>query len=88
MDFLPKGFDGEQVDDLRYMAELGMSIVDRMKKAGVEKSDGKPFVLLDCVSFIPAIGTLLQRAAFPTFNQYELIETFQTEDAILSENKG
>jgi hypothetical protein len=60
VDFLPTGFDGEQIEDLRYVAELGMSIVERMLHAGMQKPAGKPFVLLDCMPFIRH-RTLLQK---------------------------
>ncbi len=68
--FLPGGFDGEQTEDLRYLAELGMTIARRMSQAGLKKPDGKPFVILDCMPFIPAIGTRLQKAAFPPYHDY------------------
>jgi len=70
LDFLPGGFDGEGTADLRYLAELALAMAERMSRAGLKKAAGKPFVLLDCMPFIPAIGTRLQKAAFPSYNDY------------------
>ncbi len=70
VDFLPEGFNGEQPEDLRYLADLAISIVTRMENAGLEKPAGKPYVFMDCMAFIPAIGTQLQKAAFLPYQEY------------------
>jgi radical SAM superfamily enzyme YgiQ (UPF0313 family) len=70
LDFLPGGFEGEGATDLRYLAGLAMTIAERMSRAGLKKAAEKPFVLLDCMPFIPAIGTRLQKATFPSYNDY------------------
>jgi hypothetical protein len=70
VEFLPDGFDGEQTEDLRYLADLGRTIADRMIRAGLEKAGDKPFVLLDCMPFIPAIGSALQRVRVPAYGEY------------------
>ena len=71
VDYLPRGFDGEQSPDLRYLAELACSIADQMLEAGLPRVPGKPYVQLDCMPFIPAIGTRLQTTTFPSFAHYQ-----------------
>ena len=70
VDYLPDGFAGERLEDVQYLADLGMSIARRMRRAAIRKPFRKPYVALDCMPFIPAIGAPLQRAAFPSFEQY------------------
>lgn len=70
VDFLPDGFNGEQLEDLQYLAELAMMIVDHMLRSGSKKADRKPLVVLDCMPFVPAIGTRLQKVAFPPYNDF------------------
>ncbi len=71
VDYLPQGFDGEQPGDLRYLAELACAISDQMLEAGLPRLPGKPYVKMDCMPFIPAIGTRLQHAAFPSYAHYQ-----------------
>jgi hypothetical protein len=42
-----------------------------MTRAGLKKAAGKPLVLLDCMPFIPAIGSTLQRVRFPSYVEYK-----------------
>ena len=81
VDFLPDGFPGEQLEDVQYIAELATSIVDRMLQARPEHT---PSVTIDCMPFVPAIGTSLQRASFPTYQTYssrlELLESLINEE--------
>ena len=72
VEFLPGGFAGEQPEDIRYLAELGMAIASRMQQAGLEKPAGKPYVLFDCMPFIPAIGSSMQRVRFPSYAEFQL----------------
>ena len=71
VDFLPDGFSGEQEEDLEYLTHLGMSIARRMRKANLKQPEAKPYVKLDCMPFVPAIGTRLQRVAFPSYQAYQ-----------------
>ena len=56
---------------LRYLAELGVSIANQMHQAGLHPPPQKPFVKLDCMPFIPAIGTQLQKLAFSSYPAYQ-----------------
>lgn len=69
--FLPDGHPGETEADLRYLAGLGVSIADQMRQAGLHPPPHKPFVKLDCMPFIPAIGTQLQKLAFSSYASYQ-----------------
>ncbi|HNB53477.1 MAG TPA: hypothetical protein PK530_16120, partial [Anaerolineales bacterium] len=69
--FLPDGHPGETQADLRYLAELGVSIANQMHQAGLHPPPDKPFVKMDCMPFIPAIGTQLQKLAFSSYPAYQ-----------------
>lgn len=70
VDFLPQGHPGEQPADLRYLAQLAAEIARQMAQAGLARQPGRPYVVLDCMPFIPAIGTRLQRVAFSQYATY------------------
>lgn len=69
--YLPEGHLGETEADLRYLAELGVSIARQMRQAGMNPPPHKSFVKLDCMPFIPAIGTQLQKLAFSSYPAYQ-----------------
>lgn len=69
--FLPEGHPGETEADLHYLANLACSIADQMHQAGLTQRPHKPYVKLDCMPFIPAIGTHLQKLAFSSYPAYQ-----------------
>lgn len=71
VDFLPDGFPGESGDDIAYVAELGMEIAGRLEAAFPTDSGNKPHVNLDCMPLVPALGTRLQKIAFPKYETYD-----------------
>ncbi len=68
---LPGGFQGETDEDLRYLAQLACSVVDRLRRSGLPRVADKPLVKLDCMPMIPALGTALAGLRFPSWEDYQ-----------------
>jgi radical SAM superfamily enzyme YgiQ (UPF0313 family) len=89
VDFLPEGIAGEGKKDLKYIAELADYILSKMILAGIKPNQGKSLVRIDCMPFIPAMGTLLEKMSFSNYQtchkSIDYLKTFfvnRTQDDI------